>query len=500
MFNPTLKKALAVTAMTGALSLSGCQYFEEIIKNPGNPTVPAPKVVLKNHSVTPALVKFHSGFEHLKSYSLLSSDDVLPQSPDFVFGGSADGAGYLKNPDGKGFIGLVNHEDNFAVSRIYFDENFKPVKGEYVLNSDGGIWRLCSATLATPAVHGFGPTFLTCGESGPESQIHALNPFASVTDASVDRIKPALGQWSAENAVPLPKETYPNKTVIVIGDDDFQGEGELALYISNQGDLDNGDVYALRRLDKNRTEMDIRLGSRYTVEFVKLPKNATSEQIKAATAELGTLNFGRVEDIDYRKGGGANNREIYFNVTGREYTGVNAGKTDTRKGRVYRLVLDANNPLKGTLTLVLDGDAPHTKAGQLFQNPDNILVTSNYAYIQEDPNTYGDETHDAYIYQYNLHTGDLKVVLEADHRRNELDAEKYNRDRTGESYQPSIRGSWEYGALEDVSDLIGIPNTFVLCVQPHTWRGSKYAGVDGGSLRPTENQASQLVIIQGLPK
>jgi hypothetical protein len=43
-----------------------------------------------------------------------------------------------------------------------------------------------------------------------------------------------------------------------------------------------------------------------------------------------------------------------------------------------------------------------------FQNPDNICVTKNYVYVQEDANGYGDETHDAYIYQYNMATKQLK--------------------------------------------------------------------------------------------
>jgi hypothetical protein len=35
----------------------------------------------------------------------------------------------LRNVDGT--LLLVNHEDNFAVSRVTFDKTFKPTKGEY---------------------------------------------------------------------------------------------------------------------------------------------------------------------------------------------------------------------------------------------------------------------------------------------------------------------------------------------------------------------------------
>jgi hypothetical protein len=40
---------------------------------------------------------------------------------------------------------------------------------------------LCGATMATPAEHGFGPLYLTAGESG--KSLHGLNPYADVGSA-----------------------------------------------------------------------------------------------------------------------------------------------------------------------------------------------------------------------------------------------------------------------------------------------------------------------------
>jgi hypothetical protein len=208
---------------------------------------------------------------------------------------------------------------------------------------------------------------------------------------------------------------------------------------------------------------------------------------------LKAIKFGRVEDIDYRKGSAANNREIYFNATGQEASGVNADRSRTVWGRTYKLVLDENNPLKGKLTCILDGDNDKGIAKD-FQNPDNICVTTNYVYIQEDSNGYGTETHDAYVYQYNIATAELKKVLELDHRRAEADAAKYNVGGL------SVKGGWEYGALVDISDVVNIPNTFTLCIQPHSWTDERFAGVDGGAKRKTEKQGSQIVIISGLPR
>jgi hypothetical protein len=169
-------------------------------------------------------------------------------------------------------------------------------------------------------------------------------------------------------------------------------------------------------------------------------------------------------------------------------------------------VLDEANPLAGTLEVVLDGDkrGAGDKARE-FQNPDNIMVTENYAYIQEDPNSgYNDQTHDGYIYQYNLSTKELKKVFELDHRRTAADADKYN-SVPGSGYPAPVAGksgygAWEYGALVDISSIVGSENTYMLCVQAHSWRSDLFKGVDGGTVRPNENQGSQIVIVKGLPK
>lgn len=490
----TVKPLLSSSALASLLALAACQDH----RAPGSPDI-----TLQNRSVTPVLAKLlpgatngRSAGTNVKMYSLLSSDDQLEQSPGYVFGGSADGAGLFQNPDGNYTI-LVNNEDNFAVSRITLDKGFKPVKGEYVLNSDGGTWRLCSATLVTPIEHGFGPVFLTSGESGQESRTHALNVDSDVSQANISREVAGLGRWSAENAVPLPKTAYPGKTVILIGDDDSDlNGGQLAMYMSNTvGDLDNGTLYMLKRADNNQREMDMKPGSVYDVEFVKIDghKALTGAQINAKVNDLKGIKFGRVEDVDYRKGSGANGRELIFAVTGQDKTGANADYSRSKYGRVYKVVLDANDPTKGKLEVLLDGD-DRSGIAKTFQNPDNVCVTNDYVYIMEDPNGYGDEQHDGYIYQYNLNTKQLTPVIELDHRRNEADAAKYNVGG------PSKLGSWESSGMIDVSDVTGRPNTFLLGIQPHTWRGAKYKGVDGGSVRKSEDQGSQLILIEGLPR
>jgi hypothetical protein len=223
---------------------------------------------------------------------------------------------------------MVNNEDNWSVSRITLDKNFKPVKGEYALNSDGGQARLCSGTMVTPAVHGFGPLYLSAGESNVEAQTHSLNPL--LTGLQTNTQTQGFGHWSAENAVPLPKEAYAGKTVVLIGEDaDDASGGQLVLYVSNTvGDLNNGTQYMLKRTDNNQTETSMVAGNTYDVEFVKVEnhKTITGVQTQALVDPLKAIKFGRVEDIDYRKGSAVNGREIYFNVTGQAATSFNADK------------------------------------------------------------------------------------------------------------------------------------------------------------------------------
>lgn len=481
-----MKLTTSILGLALISTVLSCNSEESSVAENTNP------IELKNHSITPVLMKTMPGFSTLNTFALFSSEDTFTETPGFVFGGSADGSGLFKNNDGS-FTFLVNNEDNFAVSKIKFNKNFKPVGGEYVLNSNGAGNRLCSATLVTPEIHGFGPLFLTAGESNNESQIIGLTPYDTKANNSTPRPISGFGRWCAENAVPLAKEAYANQTVVLLGDDDSGTYGgQLVMYKSTVGDLNNGKVYVIKRTDNVTNERTMTENNTYPVQFVEITdaKTNTGLQNNQAAQAAQAIAFGRVEDIDYRKGAGKE-RELYFNVTGQDNTGANADNSRSKYGRVYKLVLDANNPLSGQLTLVLDGDDRSGKAKQ-FQNVDNICVTNNYVYVQEDSNGYGDETHDAYIYQYNIATKELKVVFELDHKRNDP-TNKYL--SAGSSF-----GSWEYGALIDVSETIGIPDTFMLSIQPHSWRTDAFKGVDGGTIRPNENQGSQVILIKGLAR
>ena len=146
-------------------------------------TTAAPKseAEFKNRSITPSFIKMVGEFSNVGVYPLVSSEDVIPNSPGMVYGGAPDGQGFIKNPDGSGYIMVTNHENTWAVSRLYLNKKLEIVKGDYIVNTDGGMFRLCSGTMATQEIHGFGPTFLSTGESNVNAMTHAINPLSAAT-------------------------------------------------------------------------------------------------------------------------------------------------------------------------------------------------------------------------------------------------------------------------------------------------------------------------------
>lgn len=132
------------------------------------------EIALTDHSISPSFVDIQ--MPGVEAFTMISSEDTLAGAPDFTFGGSPDGAGLLKSNDGT-YTYVTNNEDNDSIARLALDETFKPIAGEYIVDSDEGRWRLCSGTLITPEEHGFGPGFFSAGESGEESQIHYVDPL-----------------------------------------------------------------------------------------------------------------------------------------------------------------------------------------------------------------------------------------------------------------------------------------------------------------------------------
>lgn len=480
---------LFTLGLIGATVLASCSDTDSDKTVPGGSNAPAR---LKSHSVTNNYLKLSPEFASVNVFPILSSEDQLEGSPDFVYGSMADGAGLLKNSDGT-YTLINNIEADYAIARITLNNELKPIKGEHILNAAATAETAqCSGSMVTPEEHGFGPLYLSGGEWGGASKgVFVTDPFKNANSASSAQMLPALGQWSTENAVVIGKDAYPNKTVAFIGDDHSDNNipsGQLGMYVGNRGDLNGGQLYGLKVTNANVTyEVDMAEGVSYAMEFV--PLNETQiDLLDAEAKQKGVMGFSRLEDIDWRRGSAANQREIYFCVTGRSKAGL-VGK-GTKYGRVYKVVMNANDPAgAGTITCVLDGDLPNGVA-KAFHSPDNILVTENYAYIQEDPNGYeadkAEADHYARLYQYNLSTGGLRMVLEC------------NQDAAIADGVGTTK-KWEITGMIDVSETVGIDETFLLITQNHGWEDPNFTDPKANP-NSTRDEGSMLYVVNGLAR
>lgn len=475
----------------GLLGMVSCNNDDD-----SNGNTPQSLIDLKSHSQSPNFLNVSSEFSSINVYNFLSSEDQLEASPNFVYGSMADGAGLLKNTDGT-YTLINNIEADYSIARITLDETFKPVKGEYILNAAATAnTAQCSGSMISIEEHGFGPMYLSGGEWGGASKgVFVTDPYKSANSASSAEMLSAFGQWSTENAVVIGKDAYPGKTVAFIGDDHSDNSipsGQLGMYVGNLGDLHGGQLYGLRVTDNNiNFEADMQEGVTYNMDFVALDETQI-DLLDAEAKSKGVMGFSRLEDIDWRRGSSANNREIYFCVTGRNKPDL-VGK-GTIYGRVYKVTLNENAPSgAGTITCILDGDLTSGIA-KAFHSPDNILVTENYVYIQEDPNGYfdsADKTHYARLYQYNIATGDLKVVLECD------------QDTAAAQGYGTTDRIWEITGMIDISDIIGKENTFVLITQNHGWEpadGSSFTDPNANPDLENRKEGSMLYVIEGLER
>ena len=470
------------------LALSACKDKDEKEQETAQVT---PQV--SNYSSTENYLKLTPEFSDVEIFTLLSSEDQLDETPNFVYGSMADGAGLIRNSDNT-YTLINNIEADYSVARIKLNKDLQPVSGEYILNAAAtASTAQCSGSLISPEEHGFGPVYLSGGEWGGSSKGVFLSQVdKNANTASTGELLNSMGRWSTENAVAIGKDAYTDKTVVFIGDDEANNEipsGQLGMYVGERGDLYNGKLYGLKVTDANVAfEMDMVEGQSYNCEFVELTEKGDVALLDAECKAKGVMGFSRLEDIDWRRGSAENNREVYFCVTGRKKDGlVDKG---TIYGRVYKVELNDNDPTGAAkITCVLDGDKTNGKA-KMFHSPDNITVTENYAYIQEDPNGYfdnADKMHTAQIYQYNLNNGTLKTVLSCDQK-------KAAEDGVG-----SEENAWEITGMIDVSEQTGLSNAFMVITQNHGWNNDAFTDYSANP-SPSSNEGSQLYLIKGLER
>lgn len=406
---------------------------------------------------------------------VLSSADILPSDPTFVYGSFMDGAALYPNNDGT-YAFINNLESDYSIARIRMNSDLQPLEGDYIVNATATAFTAqCSGSSITPEEHGFGPLYLSGGEWGGNARgVYRINPFRSPDDRVEAERLPALGEWTTENAVAIGKDAYPGQTVVFMGDDDSNNtypEAHFAMYVGGLGDLSGGELYMLRGKDTTETaigggglkfEMGMVEGTEYDVEWVKVTER-TREELNQEGIDSVAIGFQRIEDIDWQRGSASNNRNVYFNATGR-YRSDNPDLANrgTTFGRVYKLELNPDDPIgDAKLSVVVDGDR-EGGIGDGMHSPDNILVTENYLYIQEDPNGYQDLNADiqgyAKLWQYDINAGTLNEVMEC----NQIAASQLG-------YGTESR-YWEITGLIDVTDIIGASEpTFLGGAQVHGW-------------------------------
>lgn len=447
-------------------------------EGPSGATPGAEFIPLTSSVVPNTVFKMGPGFSQDQVQMIMTSADILESDSSFVYGSYTDGAALYPNADGT-YSFIVNLERDYSIARIRMNENLQPLEGGYIVNSLATAFTAqCSGSSITREEHGFGPLYLSGGEwGGANKGVYVVDPFKSEEQADFATRSFAMGEWSTENAVVVGKNAFPGRTVAFIGDDDSSNdypEGHLGMYVGALGDLFTGDLYTLRGKNPIETapgqggqlfEMGMAEGVTYDVEWVEMEERTINE-LNQEGIDKKAIGFQRIEDIDWRRGSASNNRTIFFCVTGRlRSDNPSLADRGTTFGRVYMLELNDQDPTgDAKLTCILDGD----KQGGIadgFHSPDNILVTEDYIYVQEDPNGYFAANPAiqgwAKLYQYSLSTGELKVVMECDEDNNP---------------QYGGGGKWEITGLIDVTDIIGASETtFIGGVQVHGWDADNIA-------------------------
>lgn len=225
----TLKQLLFCAGL--AVTATSCDKLDDFLGHGGSDEEKG--TIFENKSELEPLVDIKSQFNFVKPYSLISSTDVLEDG--FRLVGAQDGAGFLK--EGDGYMYIVNAEDDYAVSRIHFDKYMNPTGGEWLLNSGvADFARQCSGTMWEASIHGGAKDLFLSASESFHYDVKGIDPHVETPTPTADFGLDALGEFSWENAVPLPRDAYPGKTVIIGGDDDSSGsEGQITLTCPKTG-------------------------------------------------------------------------------------------------------------------------------------------------------------------------------------------------------------------------------------------------------------------------
>ena len=376
-----------------------------------------------------------------------------------------------------------------------------------------------------------------------------------------------MGRHNHENSVPVPGYGYPvvlsGDDTFTSGpltnplDTSVKlapAQSQLYSYIAPSTDkllADEGDLWAfVSDTPGVRNYYDVAPGSGAEVSghFIKVPKdiatglNADGSELKAAdkgyplpptdfswqldlrfaTAAPGpgidgpqwvleywsdlnnVFQFVRVEDIAYDKRPGMENI-VYIVDSGRGRTAAQSLDTNFRStnGRVWKMVLDKNDPTKVTsLTVFVEGDDNPVKTLGEVHQPDNIETTRTGLLLTEDPGSSQQFTPAQVAADpanattarlwYLPFSGTAEVVAKVDQS-----ADGGSTDVDGRA--AGNWGAWESSGIVDASAAFG-PGAFLIDVQAHTLWVEKAPGDDNdGDGQPDftyKREGGQLALIR----
>jgi hypothetical protein len=357
--------------------------------------------------------------------------------------------------------------------------------GDEPLGPEAGFKRFCSAFMAGPAEGFSSYTFFAneetddAGLAVPAGAPYGADTFpgdgtrqggyavALNTDSGdfsqVDR----LGRLNHENTVVVPGGW--DQYAVVTTDDTFNApSAQLYMMLSDteQGVRDgDGTLYAFRvtHADGDAVEagdpfndandyLDLGVGDDFSGEFIPVPNDiadgTTNELPQNALENWSNDNnvfqFIRLEDLAYDKNeprivyvaDTGRTRIVPDDATGRMQRGPGGTEGRADNGRIFRFVLNADDPKAvDSFTVLADGDAEGTRAYVPFVNPDNLDTSKNSLMVQED-------NDDARIWQYRMSQDDWRIVATVN-------------DPDGES-----------SGIVDATDFFG-PGNWLLTVQAH---------------------------------
>ena len=442
------------------------------------------------------------------------------------------------------------------------------LSGSYAITSDENFQRFCSNFLATEAQGFDRPMLLTNEEgidwvnrSGKAWPTTIGAPTARqigtvvAIDAQNGKSRPiwGMGRHNHENSVAIPGYGHP---VVLSGDDSFvttPEQSQLYSYMAKDSHAvwnDEGDLWAFVA-DGVDSYFDFPFGSNTSVtgKFVKVPKQiatgrkpdgtdlmaadvqyppppATGWQTDARTGApidgpqwvlehwgdtqtQPVFQFVRVEDIAYDKRPGMQN-VVYVVDSGRGTAepappGLPSPQPGrSTNGRVWKLVLDKNDPTKVTsFSILIEGDDAPVKAADEIHQPDNIESTAHSLLIQEDPGSsqqfpvgsdvpgspnFDQRATTARVWQYNLATGTKRVVAKVNQSADESAADKDAAPRGN-------LGAWESSGIVDASSVFG-PGAFLLDVQAATFVLQEEVRIEGPDTLTYQRDGGQLGLLR----